>query len=254
MTEALAAEAPFSPESALWILDLAKFASGVNLQGANHVIFLSPHGELYRVHQAMARILRPGQVRTAHFWFLCSDSPTEYWTLRRLISSLTKEVPVGTLDTEQEDVPNDVEVDSSVKTFEELWRKSKNALGWIDPSVEAAPGKIPEENWEYLEKLYQEESVKVLKSSPLPNHIVAAIKAKKGYKKEVVEGNFVFSGKVQEDNYEGIFCRNDISWAVAILRGLSVTRETGTPTYLKCLDFLVVKVQLPMLFELLKQC
>lgn len=88
-------EASWSANRSILILNLRTLSSGLNLQRANHVVFLASYPDAWRIDQGIARILRMGQQnKDVHIWFLTSKAYAERFTLRRILSELTNEKAV----------------------------------------------------------------------------------------------------------------------------------------------------------------
>lgn len=70
------------------VVDFKRDACGLNLQAANHVIFMAPYTESWRVDQAIGRVLRMGQKKDVILWFLTSNNPLERECVTRLLCEL----------------------------------------------------------------------------------------------------------------------------------------------------------------------
>ncbi len=106
---------PSESDCGILLLDLKRSSSGLNLQNANHIIFLAPYIESAMCDQAIGRVLRMGQIRNVFIWYLVSDAPIEQGCLLRVLTDLTND---DDLAKNQEEAEVESKIDESTEEIE----------------------------------------------------------------------------------------------------------------------------------------
>jgi hypothetical protein len=101
-----------SSEKRVIIMNIRKLVDGFNASSVNHVIFMAPFLELWRVDQAMSRPFGIGQGgKEVRVWFLAGSTPFETWALDRLLRGLHADTQLGGEDSLNGDWARDLQAE-----------------------------------------------------------------------------------------------------------------------------------------------